>query len=230
MPIAAYSGSMVVAWGTRPSVGFSAAMPQHWARWRSDPRPSLPSPNGLMPVAIAAASPALEAPGVRDRPQGLIVAPHSSLSQCQRIAPLGRLVRPMGIAPAAFIRSTTGASRLGYAPASALNPWVVGVPATSMLSLIVKGTPWNGGTLPPSAVARSAAFAASRACSPRTMTTALIDGFTASIRRRWASTTSTLDACLVLIASASPVALILQSSVAVARLMPLPPWVADDAA
>src|SRR5512132_127182 len=126
MPIAAYSGSMVVAWGTRPSVGFSATMPQHWAGWRSDPRPSLPSPNGLIPVAIAAASPALDAPGVRVRSHGLTVALHSSLSQCQRSAPLGRFVRPIGIAPAAFIRSTIGASRAGYAPANALNPWVVG--------------------------------------------------------------------------------------------------------
>src|SRR6266536_2679918 len=98
-----------------------------------------------MPVAIAAASPALDAPAVRVRSHGLIVAPQSSLSQCQRIAPLGRFVRPIGIAPAALIRSMIGASRLGYASASALNPWVVGVPATSMLSLMVNGTPWNGG-------------------------------------------------------------------------------------
>ena len=93
-----------LAWGIRPSVGFSAAMPQHWAGWRSDPSPSLPSPNGLMPVAIAAASPALEAPGVRVRSHGLIVAPHSSLSVCQRISAAGKVGatdrdRPGGLHP-----------------------------------------------------------------------------------------------------------------------------------
>ena len=38
---------------------------------------------------------------------------------------------------------------------------MVGVPARSMFSLTVKGTPWNGGRSPPPATARSAAFAAS---------------------------------------------------------------------
>ncbi len=229
-PIGAYSGSMLLAWGTRPSVGLSAAMPQHWAGWRSDPRPSLPSPNGLIPVAIAAASPALDAPGVLVRSHGLTVAPHSSLSQCQRIAPVGRFVRPIAIAPAAFIRSTIGASRAGYACASAAYPWVVGVPTTSMLSLIVNGTPWNGGRSSPAATARSAAFAASNACSPRTMTTALIEEFTDSIRRRWASTTSTLDACPLAIASASSVALIRHNSVSAAPLTQPPPSTAPGAA
>ena len=114
MPIVAMSvGSTVVACGMRPNVGFSAVTPQHCAGWRSDPRPSLPRPNGLIPLAIAAASPALEAPGVRDRFHGFTVAPHSSLSQCQRMPPLGRFVRPIGMPPAAFRRSTTGASRRG---------------------------------------------------------------------------------------------------------------------
>jgi hypothetical protein len=97
---------------------------------------------------------------------------------------VGRFVRPIGIAPAAFIRSMTGASLLGYAFANALKPWVVGVPTTSMMSLTVNGTPRNGSTSAPAATARSAALAASSACSPKPTTTALIDGFTAPIRRR----------------------------------------------
>ncbi len=149
---------------------------------------SLPSPNGLMPVARATASPPLEAPGVRDGSHGLTVAPHSSLSVCQRIAKLGRLVRPIGIAPAALRRSTTGASSFGYAPESAMSPCVVGVPRRSMFPLTVKGMPCNGGRSP--SVTRSAAFAASRACSASTTVMALTAGFTASIRRRWASMTS----------------------------------------
>ena len=122
----------VVACGMRPMVGFSDPMPQHWDGHRSNPKPSLPSPSGVMPVARAAASPPLEAPGVRDRSHGLTVAPRSSLSQTQPTPYVGRLVRPIGIAPAAFSRSTTGASRDGYAHASALAPCVVGVPARSM--------------------------------------------------------------------------------------------------
>jgi hypothetical protein len=47
------------------------------------------------------------------------------------------------------------------------------------------------------------------------MTTALIDGFTCSIRRRCASTTCTLKARLDLIVSARSVALIRHSSVVV---------------
>jgi hypothetical protein len=66
-----------------------------------------------MPAAMAAASPPLDAPGVRARSQGLRVAPNSPLSVCQRTARPGQFVRPIGIAPAARIRSTAGASRAG---------------------------------------------------------------------------------------------------------------------
>lgn len=44
---------------------------------------------------------------------------------------------------------------------------------------------------------------------------ALVEGFAASIRRRWASMTSRPEACLDLRASARPVALILHNSVPV---------------
>ena len=187
IPIGASTGSTVLACGMRPRVGLSTLIPQHWAGQRSEPSPSLPSPKGVMPVASAAASPPLDAPGVRDRSHGFTVAPQSSLSVCQRTVKLGQLVRPIGMAPAARIRSTMGASVRGYAPARALSPTVVGVPTRSMFSLTVKGTPWSGGNSPPLATIRSAVFAASRACSPRTTVRALIEGFTASIRRRWDS-------------------------------------------
>ena len=135
----------------------------------------------------------------------------------------------MGIAPAARSRATCGASRPGTAPISALIPWVVGVPARSMFSLTVNGTPCSGPSSPPSAVAWSAAFAASGACSLSTTVTALTDGFTASIRRRCASMTSWLDAWPDLIASAKSMALIRHRPVA-AMLMPiLPPGVTSGA-
>ena len=61
-------------WRSRAGSGLGWAsatlIPQHWAGQRSDPSPSLPSPRGLMPVASAAASPPLEAPGVATGPTG----------------------------------------------------------------------------------------------------------------------------------------------------------------
>ena len=93
----------------RPRQGRIEVIPQHCAGYRSDPRQSLPSPSGVIPVARAAASPPLEPPGVSDAFQGLSVAPCNSLSVCQRSAISGRLVRPIGIAPACFNWATIGA-------------------------------------------------------------------------------------------------------------------------
>jgi hypothetical protein len=70
IPIDTSVGSTELACGIRPRVGFSAEMPQHWAGQRSDPRPSFPSPRGVMPVASAAASPPLEAPAFANGPTG----------------------------------------------------------------------------------------------------------------------------------------------------------------
>jgi hypothetical protein len=94
-------------------VGFSAVMPQHWAGQRSEPSLSPPSPSGAIPVATATASPPLAAPGVRVASHGLTVWPRSSLCQCHRTVIVARLVRPIGIAPAALSRATFGASWRG---------------------------------------------------------------------------------------------------------------------
>jgi hypothetical protein len=84
----------------------------------------------------------------------------------------------------------------------------------------------EGLKLAPVAIARSAASASSSASSPRTMTTALIEGLTESILLRWASMTSRAEACFVLITPASSVAPIDQSSVIVEIvLMTSPPRV-----
>ena len=83
--------------------------------------------------------------------QGLRVSPWSELIVCTRSAMSGRLVRAIGIAPAARMRSTTGASFGTTACASAGTPQVVGRPAMSMFSFTVKGTPCKGPTLSPAA-------------------------------------------------------------------------------
>src|SRR5882757_8838108 len=62
-----------------------------------------------------------------------------------------------------------------------------------MLALTVNGTPASGPTGSPAASRASRAAAAARAASGSTVTTALTDGFTASMRARWASITSTAE-------------------------------------
>src|SRR5580704_15410412 len=61
--------------GMRPGVGFRPQIPLKCAGTRIEPPPSLPTPPAEHPAAIAAASPPLEPPAVRDRSQGLLVRP-----------------------------------------------------------------------------------------------------------------------------------------------------------
>ena len=179
--------------GIRPMEGLSDAMPQQWAGLRSEPPMSLPRPTGVMPVASAEASPPLDPPAVRSGFHGFRVSPRSELSVWTRRPKSGRLVRPIGMAPAARMRSTMGESVEATASASAGTPWVVAEPSTSMFSLIVKGTPWNTPEGSPAARRSSARRAAASADSASTTVTAFSAGFTASMRSRWAVTTSSDD-------------------------------------
>ena len=164
---------------------------------------SLPSPIGLIPEAIADASPPLDPPAVTFGFHGLRVRPWSVESVWTRRPRSGRLVRANGIAPAARMRATVGESIGATASASAGTPCVVGVPARSMFSLTVHGTPCSGPSGDPSATARSAASAAARASSSSRRTIALRWGLTASTRARCASSTSRLVVPPVRICSAS---------------------------
>ena len=93
---------------------------------------------------IAEPSPPLEPPGVSAGFHALPVRPRSALLVSMRSPSSGRFVRPIGIAPAASMRSTTGAFDVGIASASTVRPLVVGVPTRSMFSFTVIGTPCNG--------------------------------------------------------------------------------------
>ena len=135
------SGGTTVAIGTTPTVGLSDVMPQQCAGLRSEPPMSLPRPIGLMPDAIAAASPPLDPPAVTSGFHGLRVRPCSCEWVWTRRPKSGRFVRANGIAPAARMRSTVGASIGATASARASTPCVVGVPATSMFSFTLHGTP-----------------------------------------------------------------------------------------
>src|SRR5438477_12730511 len=61
----ALGGKCPVA-GMRPGVGLSPQMPQKCAGTRMEPPPSLPTPPAEHPEAIAAASPPLDPPAVRE--------------------------------------------------------------------------------------------------------------------------------------------------------------------
>ena len=134
---------------------------------------SLPKPIGDIPDASADASPPDDPPAVRVGSQGLRVRPCSDESVCTRNAMSGQLVRPIGIAPAAFMRSTTGASTGEIASAKAGTPLSVAHPARSMFCFTVNGTPCSGPSVSPAASAASAAFAPARASSARTLVIAL---------------------------------------------------------
>src|SRR5438128_3153174 len=223
MLIGASTGSIVVARGTRPRDGRRAAVPLHCDGQRREPPRSLPRPSGVIPVANATASPPLEPPGVRSGSQGFRVAPRSALSVCQRSAKSGRLVRAIGIAPASRKLATCGASRPGSASASALTPWVVADPATSLFSLTVNGTPCSGPVGSPAATFLSAESPAARHSSPSSRVMALTRRFTASIRARCSVTTSRLETRFWRIARASCAAPRLHSFVVVLAFISVPP-------
>ena len=205
-------GSSDVAVGMRPSVGRSAAVPQHADGQRSEPPRSEPTPSGVIPVASAAASPPLDPPGVRVGFHGFCVRPRSALSVSQRRPTSGALVRAIGMAPAARRFATAGASSGGTASAIATTPCVVGDPARSMVSLTVIGTPWNGPVGSSRAIAASASSASDSASSASVTVTALTSAFTFSMRSRCASTTSRLETVRSRIAVPSSNALSSQSS------------------
>ena len=93
-------------------------------------------------------------------------------------------------APAARSRATRVASRSGRVWANGGPPAVVGMPATSMMSLIPTGTPWSGPGSRPLARSSSRARASARAASASTVVHAPIAPSVAAIRARHASRSS----------------------------------------
>src|SRR5205807_9978235 len=91
--------------GIRPGVGLSPQIPQKCAGTRTEPPPSLPIPPAEQPDAIAAASPPLEPPALRDKSQGLLVRPLTKLSVSYAIKNSGVFVLPRRIAPASRRRA-----------------------------------------------------------------------------------------------------------------------------
>src|SRR5581483_5984386 len=118
--------------GIRPGVGFSPQIPQKCAGTRTDPPPSLPTPPAEQPLAMAAASPPLDPPAVREMSQGLLVRPYSRLSVSHAIRSSGVFVVPRITAPVSRKRDTSGASPVATIPLRNFVPASQRKPATSI--------------------------------------------------------------------------------------------------
>src|SRR5688572_2193960 len=103
----------LVSVGTRPGDGRSPTTLQNAAGFRSEPPTSEPSASGTMPHASATAEPPLLPPHVFVRSYGFRVAPKTVLNVCDPAPSSGVFVLPTVIAPAARIRVTISASRVG---------------------------------------------------------------------------------------------------------------------
>jgi len=101
------------SFGTRPGDGRKPTTLQKAAGFRSEPPVSLPSAIGAIPQASDTAAPPLLPPQVLPRSYGLRVAPKSVLNVCDPAPNSGVLVLPSVTAPAARIRVTISASRVG---------------------------------------------------------------------------------------------------------------------
>src|SRR5690606_35944577 len=118
--------------------------PQKAAGRRTDPPVSLPRARGTAPAATAAADPPDEPPATRSGSKGLSTGPNAEFSLVDPIPNSSRFVLATTTAPAASRRSTTVAVYGGTNRARSLEPAVVGVPATQMLSLTATGRPARG--------------------------------------------------------------------------------------
>src|SRR5262245_21888617 len=99
--------------GTRPGEGRMPTTLQNAAGLRSEPPVSLPSAMGTMPHASETAAPPLLPPHVLFRSYGFRVAPKTVLNVCEPAPNSGVFVLPRVIAPAARMRDTMSASRVG---------------------------------------------------------------------------------------------------------------------
>ena len=168
--------------GRRPEVGLMAAHPQKAAGSRTLPAQSLPRPSGEPQAASSAASPPLEPPGVR---AGVVRVARGAENQV--VALEGeQQIRQIGFGDGDGARAAATAApashlpwrrRRSSAPACPPSPRV---PANSIESLMLNGTPCSG----PRGSLASAAAASASALSASTPTAALIFGLIWAIRSR----------------------------------------------
>src|SRR3954471_2418767 len=119
-------------------------MPLNAAGIRIDPPWSPPSARSTSPAATSAALPLELPPVVRVGSHGLCTGPVQEVWLPPEKQRSSQTALPVIVAPAASSRLTTVASPDGTKPSSVCEPFIIGTPATSMLSLIAAVRPASG--------------------------------------------------------------------------------------
>src|SRR5579875_1102691 len=121
-----------------PRLGLKPTQPQKLAGRRIEPSTWVPRPAAIMPLAVAAAEPEDEPPGVRRISQGLRVGPGGAVANSVVT------VLPRITAPASRSAVTEAASRRLCQPLKKAEPFSVGKSRVSMMSLTPTGMPSIG--------------------------------------------------------------------------------------
>src|SRR5215475_11327720 len=125
-------------------VGLWPTVPQNALGIRTEPPWSPPRARSASPAATSAALPLEEPPAVREVAQGLRTGPVTEVWLAPEKQRSSQTALPVTVAPAASSRVTTVASRLGTNPSRVREPFIIGTPATSMLSLTATRRPASG--------------------------------------------------------------------------------------
>ena len=123
-------------------------MPHSDAGIRIDPPWSPPRASSTSPAATSALLPLDDPPVSRAVSHGLRTGPEAEVKLDPEQHRSSQTLLPAIVAPAASSRSTTVASRLGTKPSTARDPFIIGMPATAMLSLIATVLPDSGPSAP----------------------------------------------------------------------------------
>src|SRR4051812_14069075 len=103
---------------------------------RIDPPWSPPRAIGTSPAATRAALPPEEPPALWAGLCGLRITPNADVWLAPEKQRSSQAAFPAMVPPASRIRVTTVASNSGTSPSSTADPFIIGTPATQMLSLI----------------------------------------------------------------------------------------------
>src|SRR6267142_976116 len=120
--------------GTRPQVGFNPQTPHQAEGVRMEPPWSPPSAISTSPVATSAALPAEEPPVLYSGLCGLRMGPVAQVWLPAEKHKSSQAALPATTPPLSKTRVTTVASTSGTYPSSHREPFIIGTPATQMLS------------------------------------------------------------------------------------------------
>ncbi len=125
-------------------MGLCPTMPQYDAGMRTEPPWSPPIARSTSPDATSAALPEEEPPVIRVSSHGLRTGPVREVCDPPEKHRSSQTALPAMVAPAASMRLTTEASRVGTNPSTVADPFIIGTPATIVLSLTAAVRPARG--------------------------------------------------------------------------------------